>query len=152
MMYDTENDLEDRFFMASRKPREYNDEVKASLKKLESKYSQLGLVKGSELLLPPDIATNYVDDVASIGVVNMGLSGWYYIKPNDPAWIAEDWGVVDFYVGDDTMASENAAEESAAKIKQYIKTSLRDNTAFLSFTLDIPMEWVNEMYSRSEPD
>ena len=114
--------------------------MKEKLVALMEQYKSQGLVKGNELLLPPESTFQLVAELERLNVIITGVYGWYYVKPDNPKWIAEDTTVF-LYVGDDIDDTDDPVHESAARIKDYIAHHLHENTAFLSLLLDIPNEW-----------
>ena len=114
--------------------------MKEKLIALMEQYKSQGLVKGSHLLLPPDNALKLVDELEGLGVVILGVSGWYYVRPNDPKWLAED-RTLDMYIGDDVFHGDNPVHEGAAKVKNFIENHLHETTPFVILTLDVPVEW-----------
>jgi len=113
--------------------------MKEQLIHLLEAYRSLGIVKGGELCLPPHDALRLADDLEAIGVVVMGLDGWYYID-QDKGMIAQDLSV-DLYVGDDVLRSSNSVHNSISIVKDFISTRLPERIAFVSFTLDVPSNW-----------
>jgi hypothetical protein len=111
-----------------------------SLTQIMGQYRHLGVVKGGELLLRPDDALRLAEELGRIGIAIMGCDGWYYVKPDDDRWIAQDLAV-DYYVGDDILQCDEPVRRSVEAVKQFIKTEVTERTAFISFTLDVPASW-----------
>ena len=114
--------------------------MKEKLIALMEKYKSQGLVKGSHLLLPPKNALKLVAELERLNVVVLGVDGWYYVRPDDPKWLAED-RTLDMYIGDDVLHGDSPVHEGAAKVKDFIENHLHETTPFVDLTLDIPVEW-----------
>lgn len=107
---------------------------------LVANYKRRGaIVMGSaELALSPDLAMEFAGDIGKLGIAITGVDGWFYIG-DELAQALE----IDFYVGDDVLASENKVTLSIESVKDFIRNNLSPRTAKVSFTFDIPVNSVN---------
>src|SRR5690349_16373611 len=105
------------------------------LPQLMGKYAKQGITKGKLILLRPNDALQFVDELETIGVPILGIELWYYVKLEDKDVIAENPVGPDF---SDLLSQENAVQKSVALAKDYIGRNLPEKTAFVSFVLDDP--------------
>lgn len=117
---------------------------KFELREFLQAYRAVGFVKGGELLLPPDDMLRLADELEALGIAITGVTGWYYVKPDDKTAVVEDLGA-DFSVSEAELRGKNAVQRSVAMVKEYIVSKLPERTAFVSFTLDIPLSWEREL-------
>ncbi len=107
-------------------------------------YRNLGLVKGGELLLPPEVMLRLADDLEAMGIAITGVTGWHYVDPVERTAVVEDL-TADFTVSEAVLMGDDPIRQSVAMVKDYIMNSLPEQTAFVSFTLDIPLSWEREL-------
>ncbi len=114
----------------------------SELAQVLGKYRPLGVLMGRELCLRPDEALLLVNDLEAIGVPIMGLDGWCYANPEHRVngWLMQDLDT-DLYVGDTVLRGNNRAHESARIVREYLLHHLLERTEYVSFTLDVPVEW-----------
>jgi hypothetical protein len=109
------------------------------------KYYAVSVYKGGDILLEPRDALSLAEDLKSINIPIMGITGWYYVGAAQERKLAEDMSV-DYYVGDNVWFGTNRVEESVKLIKEFIKNRLPSRTGLISLDLDIP-DW-NNIYTR----
>jgi hypothetical protein len=89
------------------------------------KYLSRGVIHGSEFLLPPKIATLFIDDLTNLGIQIAGIEIWQYFDQNrDPDQMLEipgAGGLLDKYLDSD----KNLAETGNV-IKKFILTDMKN--------------------------
>jgi hypothetical protein len=108
------------------------------LTEIMNKYRQLGIVKGKELLLPPDQALRLADDLEGVGVAIMSLDGWYYVD-RDRGWIVQDLKT-DLSLDSDVYSGMQGVHRSVLAVKTFLN-QLSRQVDFVSFTLNVPISW-----------
>jgi hypothetical protein len=98
-----------------------------------------GMRKGSSTLFTPEAALSLVDALAALGIVCLGVTGWY--RPaGHPDWLAEDMGA-DYAVPLDVLRSPDAVAQSAEAVKAFIGARLLESHPYVEVTFDYPVEW-----------
>lgn len=100
-------------------------------------YLDIGILKGTEILLSPKLALKMANELRELGIPLMGITGWYLLKEGE---IVEDLDV-DYYVGDEIFLSENAVAESHDAVKTYLLNRLPETATYISLDLNIP-QWM----------
>jgi hypothetical protein len=75
-------------------------------------------------------------DLESIGIIFMGVEIWYSFGE----WVAENYWD-DFTVNPEIYNLPNASQISAELCRKYISNDIPKDTIYISFVLNIPMEW-----------
>ena len=120
---------------------EDNKVTRETLRDLIKRYDGRIRDLGAEMGTSTQDALEIVDELEKMGVVIMGITGWYEAGPPHAAGRAvEDLGL-DPYVGDEIMRSPDAVHLAAAFVRDYIQHQFKPDTAYVSFTLGIPTEW-----------
>ena len=99
-----------------------------------AKYCRLGRVKGSELLLEPEVGRRFLSDIEGYGVFVFGVDVWHYID-REKGWIVEDWEL-SFSVPQSTIERHDSRESTRLAL-DFIQNSLPSIAEFISFRLDI---------------
>jgi hypothetical protein len=107
-----------------------------------NKYRLLGLVKGSELLLPFDVAEQFLSDVEAQQGLILGGVAWDYVN-RDENWIREAIET-DFSTPDEILLADNRIAMSVEIARKNLETIRRGPYDFVSFDIDIPPEWWRE--------
>ena len=98
------------------------------------KYLQIGISKGHELLLSPNLMVNFIDDLARVGVKVQGYDSWRFIdKDKNPPWIVEITGG-GFIV--DLPESKYTAEYFAEIVKTHAANKLLREADLVSLLYD----------------
>src|SRR5260221_5231721 len=93
-----------------------------NLRQLLATYKSSGIVKGSELLLPPKDAIRLLDDLVKIDIAVMGTDGWHYVN-REKGWIVQDLAV-DFSVDELLLGQLDSAQKTVVAAKQFLSTQL----------------------------
>lgn len=101
------------------------------LQQLMDKYQSLGVMMAGELLLYPQDALQFLDDLAIIRVRILGVDLWYFVKD----LIAEDLACLD--LSSYAVESPDQIDQRILAAKQFIRFSLPIHTDLVSFVLDI---------------
>ena len=109
------------------------------------RYSKIAIEKSEEFLFKPEDAIKLVDELHSIEIPVMGITGWYYVGDPKDGNLAEDMRV-DYYVGDKVWFGDNRVDDSTNLVKVYILNHLTLHTDFVSLDLDIS-NW-QEIFAR----
>lgn len=117
---------------------------KAELQRIVATYKEAGFFKGGELVIPLSLATSFIDDLSQLDDIGvMGLDGWEYVAGTNGI---KEIDSISYYVGDEVTNSSEFHTLSIDKVKQYLLT-IPESIPLISFTLDIPMEWVKDIFS-----
>ncbi len=100
------------------------------LERLIDKFKPLGIFKAGELLLRPEDALRFADELEKSDAGILGVDLWYLIGDS----IAEDPASMDLsgYIG-----KENWRQTSVAAAKKFISSQLPTHIVYVSFVLDI---------------
>lgn len=110
---------------------------KSELIELLTEFKGLGVVKGGELCLPPDIALKFLDRLETIGIGVLGLDGWY---SSPGGGVAQDLNT-DISVPKDILSDSNNVVISIGMVRNYILNQLDKDVDFVSLTLNIKFLW-----------
>src|SRR5574340_574783 len=103
--------------------------LKRKQKIILDKYSSLGLVKGGELLLQPDLIIPFLDEISKEHVLINGCDLWKYVDSSrDPDRIVQ---LLDGYLIPDNYG--DSVEGSAILVKRYLENNLPKDIDFISF-------------------
>lgn len=112
----------------------------AKLSSFVSKYDQSGIRKGSAFLLPPQKASELINDLESAGIEMFGITVWESVRLLDGSTgIAEDLSY-DFFVSDEVLRSENAVQQSASVIRGFMER-LPSNVEYVSIDISYKLLW-----------
>lgn len=96
------------------------------LHKLVEQYRSRGIVKGHELLLPPDFALQMLEELTENSIVVVDCSIWTYID-REKGWIIEiPYSGLRPEVTEATLVRNRVVAE-------FVKAGLPDNVDFVSF-------------------
>lgn len=96
------------------------------------KYSFLGLVKGTELLLPPDLIIPFLDELSNENVLINGCDLWKFINSSkNPYEIVQ---LLDGFLIPDNFG--DSVEGSAKLVKNYLVNNLPKDVDFVSLIFD----------------
>lgn len=102
-----------------------------------NKYLPYGIIWGTELLFPPEVATALIDDLVKNKVRITGCDLWRYVDPVEhPDWIVEILGAGD--LADSIYNAEKGTVEGNAEImKEFIQHHLPEDAQLVSFIYDV---------------
>lgn len=105
------------------------------LQNIANKYRSLGIIKGAEFLLPPEIMVEFIGELAKAGVLIYGCDLWRYVDPTkDLERIVELLGAgIDVSKGHEKMPS---VERSAETVRDFIKYQLPDDAELVSLVTE----------------
>src|SRR5574340_1603100 len=96
------------------------------------KYSFLGLVKGTELLLPPDLIIPFLDELSNENALINGCDLWKFINSSkNPYEIVQ---LLDGFLIPDNFG--DSVEGSAKLVKNYLENNLPKDVDFVSLIFD----------------
>ncbi len=108
------------------------------LMQLGRTYAQKSIVKGSSLLLQPQDALDFIDDLKRINVGVAGIELWYYAQHENQTVIVEDPAGPDL---NKYLHSDDPVNASIAAAKTYLTHDLPNRISLVSFVLDRPYSW-----------
>lgn len=110
------------------------------LDQLMEKHAHVGILKGSEFLVPPQNAHLLLNDLPLAGIVTLGITTWVRIDSAEYTGVAEELSI-QFDVPDDVINSENAAELSN-KLAQEFVNQITDKVDYISIDLYASLSWI----------
>jgi hypothetical protein len=108
-----------------------------------SPYRERAIGKGSELLLRPEDALRFVDDLERLGIVILGVIGWHYVYRSHNLIVQEL--ETDLDILRDVNTTRSASAQSAELARKFIVSGLKPYTEFVSFLLDVPSAWTQAL-------
>ncbi len=112
---------------------------------LTNKYEKLGTIKGNILLMLPDIALNFLDDLAKIEILVLGVELWLPVTIEGREYFKEDPFGPDF---GDLESAEDYAAKSIETAKHYIQQELPEGVTRVSFMLDTDEPYWENLHTR----
>lgn len=109
---------------------------------LFEKYLPYGKLVAGELALPSETVISFAKEMTNLGILMLGADGWYkseFANLNGEILLVQDLEV-SFYVGDETVESENNVELSFYLIEDFIKSKVPPHISHISITLDLPID------------
>lgn len=105
------------------------------LKKIVSEYITLGIIKGGELLLPPDQSINFLKDLEKIKIRVVGCDCWRYHNPKQ-----QDNNILQIVGGGIGVEPpfEMTVSENARIIEKFIQCDLPKDAEFVSLIVEDP--------------
>jgi len=97
------------------------------------KYQQVGMQKGSEFLVPSQLAISFVEDLRDVGLYILGLTTWKYVRiPDDGSY-----GIMEELAYEyDVDESIKNIDESAQHIIEHIK-KIQDKVDMITIYPDL---------------
>lgn len=107
----------------------------SNLAQLMNKYRHLGVITAGELLLHPEDALDFANELRSLGIAIIAVNLWYITKEGNKEIIAEDPNGMSM---GNLLTKNDRVEETIAAARNLITHKLPERTTFVSFVLDDP--------------
>lgn len=111
--------------------------AKEELVQIADKYRPLGIVKGVEFLLIPDLMVEFIEDLSNAGVLIYGCELWRYLDPTrDPKRIVALLGAgIDVTRG---LTQDNllSVKRSAEIVIDFVKNQLPEDAELVSLVTE----------------
>jgi hypothetical protein len=107
-----------------------------NLLQIVEKYRPSGILKGVELLLPPEVAISLIDELSQFGVMIWGCDLWRFLDPKkDPKRIVALVGA-GILVDDPKLPEIATAARNAKAVKEFIQHRLPEDAELISLIFD----------------
>jgi hypothetical protein len=95
-----------------------------NLAEINARYIGKGMLHGSELLLAPEVAAAYLDDLEDAGIGVLGVNLWHNVGNT----IAEDLASMNL---SELVGQDNWVQNSIAVARKFVTTTLPPDVAYM---------------------
>jgi len=119
--------------------------MNVELTNLIDKYEKLGIAKGSSLLMRPEVALQFLDELEKIGIGLDLVELWQPIEVEGrQAFVEDPFGPFFAHL----VGSSDYVSKSINEAREYIRHELPEKIAFVSFVLSTKEPYWENLHTR----